>query len=408
MSKSIDIMVKNLKLFVRDRKVLLITLLVPIMFYTIMGVTFGSNTYSELNLSQYSLGFVNLDVNGEQAYNPYQSAEFIIDTISSNETEQDSSNLFSLEKNYTITDENGEVDANASVEAAEAAITAGNITTFITFDQGFQQRLNEKITILIGLYDNGTSDANPYIGNLTRGLIENQQPYVVVNLSQSNFMGIKEDMNETDFDYLVSVNNDLNLTLFYREGMLQENLDLFTYEFQTYCGTLLTHMDAHPAINITKRLLEGVQVQPNPSYSMHFLQSVDPTTKSIMTQTVNGIISSVINFDATEITMNSTTENVQGVVLNAITTGAPGYYLYGMLAILSFATTILAQESKEGLLRRLKSTRMKDSQLLMGNFLANTVILLIQFGVATGVMALFGLNPYFHDIGTLILGTYSI
>src|SRR6056297_2053994 len=199
MSKSIDIMVKNLKLFVRDRKVLLITLLVPIMFYTIMGVTFGSNTYSELNLSQYSLGFVNLDVNGEQAYNPYQSAEFIIDTISSNETEQDSSNLFSLEKNYTITDENGEVDANASVEAAEAAITAGNITTFITFDQGFQQRLNEKITILIGLYDNGTSDANPYIGNLTRGLIENQQPYVVVNLSQSNFMGIKEDMNETDF-----------------------------------------------------------------------------------------------------------------------------------------------------------------------------------------------------------------
>lgn len=126
MVKLWDVAVKNLKTFSRDRKGLLFTILIPILFYSIMGIVFGGMENNNNESYTYSVGYVDLDTTS--AENPYLSTSYICNTIDEME-------------NFIMK----EIESNSS---ALEQLKNKEIDAYIIFPQGFELYINRTTTTL--------------------------------------------------------------------------------------------------------------------------------------------------------------------------------------------------------------------------------------------------------------------
>jgi ABC-2 type transport system permease protein len=296
--KAFDIAVKNLKHIFRDKKVLLVMVLIPIFYYSLMGMVFGKS--GGVDISQYTVGFINGDLDSDvDPLNPYQSIEFIIEAISNASDDKDTG-LFQL-RNLTLTSELGRLDLERSITEANRAMIEEGIVAFVVFEAGFQATINAAI------------------------------------------------------------------------------------------------------LNVT---------QSHPKYTLYFLSSTNPTTVSIITQTFNAMVEGIINYNPYAIRFDANTNYTEGRAINNLTYSSPGYLLYGVLNIMSFAMILLTTELKEGQFKRLLSSRMKSRDLLLGNIIANTFMTFIQIGVGVLTLMAWGMTPYYanagHFIGGIVLNTMAI
>ena len=230
--KAIEIMKKNLKVFIRDKQAAFMLIFIPILFYFLMGVIFGAGGAGDMELSKYTLGYINDDLYCSEApINDYQSIEMVVSTIQSNSEE----GFFQLE-NFTQIDGNS-VDSNQSFNKAEQAMIDEQIAAILVFESGFQNALNDALVKKIGVFNNDTSNMNNasstepwfYSSNSLLPIFEGYYDEVV-NLSESEFLTIQQNFTNYTYDYLLVIENGYNanigiepvgLTFYHRESQAQ-------------------------------------------------------------------------------------------------------------------------------------------------------------------------------------------
>lgn len=415
MAKFIDIMIKNLKVIYRDKKGMALTFIIPIMFYALMGFIFGGSSFA--TVSNNSLGYINLDAQTTTIPDSeYKSLEFLLKTIEQAETDGES--LFKF-TNYTILN-NGGVDFDESFLIAEQAMIQEDVDAVVVFERDFQLHLNWAAEIKIGFFDNDStvySGGNPnnwsyQVTNLYTLLL--QSGYNFVWLTEIDFQTAFATTDTHDYDFFLVVNegfevnvesNPVNVSFYHRIGS-------DTVQAAAIQATLKGILDGAIYGNPTLSQLtfdfvsiEGSVALPLPTYTFYFLDSTGDIERQIIVSTFDGLFSGIVNYNPTQINFNSETKSTTGRVISTLTYNSPGYLVYGALNSMSFACISLANENQGGLLKRLKSTRMKDRDMVMGVNIANTIVVFIQFAVALVVLSLFGFTPNYLDFGTLIFGT---
>ena len=159
MSKMAEVFIKNMKIFLRDKKIIFIVFAIPIMLVLVMGFVF-SGMSTGTNLSSYTIGYINMDLNSTVTpVNQYQSLNFVIGAITNQST--NNTNLFKL-KNYTSTETNNPntPDFEQSFNNAQNGMTTQDIVATLVFDAGFQQQLNDAVNVKVGFFDNDTTIYN--------------------------------------------------------------------------------------------------------------------------------------------------------------------------------------------------------------------------------------------------------
>ena len=144
MGKIIEIMVKNLKVFVRDKKSLAMMIMVPVFVFTMMGLVLRD--MNSVNISQYTVGFINEDLNSNIASrNGYQSIQSIVGTIENNSAEE-KGGLFKIQ-NFSLTDAQQQLDKNLSVTTANAKLITEDIIAYVVFEKGFQEKRSKQMAL---------------------------------------------------------------------------------------------------------------------------------------------------------------------------------------------------------------------------------------------------------------------
>lgn len=270
MAKFWDVAIKNLKIFFRDRKGLLFTILIPILFYSIMGIVFGGiNTNSTDEIYTYTVGYVDLDESTDEI--PFLNVSFICITL--NETD-----------GFTMV----EFKTN---ESAFTELKGSNIDAYIIFPSGFKQ------------YINGTT---------------------------------------TELDNEVEI----------------------------------IHRD-----------------------------STSEISRKIISSTLMGVINGIVNYDPFAITIEPVERTISGENISQLTYGAPGYLMYGILSSITGAVILLTSERKDGLLKRLESSQINPGDIILGNMISNTLIVLLQFTIGVGMLSIFGFSPITYGIIPFLIGT---
>jgi ABC-2 type transport system permease protein len=418
MSKITEIFLKNMKIFLRDKKIIFIVFAIPVMLVLIMGVVF-SGMSTGTNLSSYTIGYINMDQNSTVVpLNSYQSINSVINIITNESA--NATNLFKL-KNYTSTinlngNPTSNPDLNTSLENVQAALVKQEIAAAIVFEPGFQQKLNDAIQIKIGFFDNDSSNVGTiYTPNDTNSLITILQnlKYSVTNLSVSNFEGNFSQFKDSNFRYLLVLNSgykagimsytNISFTLFYHDGDNHLKAEIQAATLKGIFDQII-YGNSSSLLSINPETVSNSGISPSPEYTIYFSLSTNPTTKSIINQTINAIISNIINYNPNAVDFNVSAQSIQAVTISQITYSTPGLLIYSAMNIMSFATILLTNEVQNGLLRRLKSTRMKDFDLLAGHALMNVVLVFVEVGISLILLYLLGFNPFYYNILGMIIG----
>jgi ABC-type multidrug transport system permease subunit len=150
--------------------------------------------------------------------------------------------------------------------------------------------------------------------------------------------------------------------------------------------------------------INGTGPEPTIPVKIFFRDSTEKITKDIISSMLQNIVSGIINYNPAAVLIDYTNDSITGETINQLTLGTPGYVMYGMLSSLAGAVIILTSERKEGLLKRLESSRLKSSDILGGHLVSNGIFVMIQFVIGIAVLSLFGFHPVFLDIISLIMG----
>lgn len=151
--------------------------------------------------------------------------------------------------------------------------------------------------------------------------------------------------------------------------------------------------------------INGSGPEPEIPLKIFFRDSTEEITKNMLSSMLGNIITGIINYNPSAISIQFQVDSVTGEIVNNITIGAPGYVMYGMLSSLAGAVIILTSERKEGLLKRLESSELKSSDMLAGHLVSNGIFVILQFAIGIVVLSLFGFHPIYSDLGSLLIGT---
>jgi ABC-type polysaccharide/polyol phosphate export permease len=398
MPKFWDIAVKNIKSIYRDKKSWLFILLIPVFYYSLMGFLFGGRIGNEFYV--YKIGYVNLDETSTYT----------------NQANLNLSNMYSIIKNAEALDMYYYTDDTIAINDLED----DNIDGIIMFPLGFQKYLNISSQKKYAIYDNDSSIAD--ISNTTHQV--NQ--FIAV---ASSFMNIT---NITDFTgFMANFSNpsfSIDYVIVFQEGF-EANLDATlnsTYSFYYRNGTLQSTVEIQNSIikeaikfimlqghtpeqsssieSITELIIPSVP-KFQPQIQFYFKDSTDVTSKQIMKGMLTAFIDGIINYNPSSVDLSYTDVPISGRSVSWLTTGTPGYIMYGMLSLLSMATILITNEKKSGTLKRLESSRMRPVDMLLGHIVSNTSIVITQFLIGIGVLAIFGFRPVFASVWSLFLGT---
>jgi hypothetical protein len=389
MGKSLDIMVVNLKTFVREKKVLLFLVGIPILYYSMMGFVFGSSSFG--SSITYNIGFASLE---ESAFSDDDHPNYNLSLIYEIFDDMDSFNIY----NYS------------SLEEAYQAAKDDIIVVYLVFPEGFEDNLTRSAQTHIGWY-NGDTSTHLY-NNITwfYDALGNIRDYEVYNITNQNFNTVLNSINDTDYDGLLYINDYfLNHTAnasastmmyYFRNGTARAKVDIIKSTIKGVAEGVY----AGSNIEIGEVNISNAQNFSPPNVSIYFLQSVSSTDRQIITGIVQQVITGIINYQPSNIDLNFETESAQGRLVNALTFGTPGYILYGSMTILSFTLVVITSMQKEGIFKRLSSTELTNKEIILGSLGANIILSFFQTSLGLGFLFLFGLDPITYDLLNGILG----
>ncbi|MBN2156321.1 MAG: ABC transporter permease [Candidatus Lokiarchaeota archaeon] len=400
MSRFWSIAVKNLKSIYRDKKSWLFILLIPIFYYTLMGLLFGGRVGSDFYI--YSVGFVNLDTN----------------TMYSNQAN------YNLAEIYAIIEETEAFNMGyySDTESALTDLENEDIDAIVQFQERFQEYLNTSSQKKYAFYDNDSTTA--HISNVTHSIdyfINVASSYLnITNITSYDFASYLANFSNSEFqiDFVIlfeqgfEQNLDLiqnaSYTLYYRNGTSKETLEIQNAILtDTIKSIMLFEHTPKQSSNIisTTQMIIPSEAKFQIAIQFYFRDSTDITVKQIIKGTMAALLNGIINYDPTSIDITYEDIPISGKVVSWLTQGTPGYLMYGMLSLLSMATILITDEKKSGTLKRLESSQMRPIDMLFGHIISNTAIVITQFLIGLGVLAIFGFRPVFANLWSLILGT---
>ena len=389
---------KNLMRFYKNPKVIGFLLAIPIMYYLIIGLIFGS-VGAENTI--YNIGWIDDDTStADYNINPYfnvSEIQKIIDNI-----------------------ENVNLKEYDSIENATNAALDEEIEGFVYFPEGFESNLEARYFTHIGFWDNDTSPGNSSLDTIYN-LLDNQSSYIFKfeNITATSYITPTSQINITNFqnstfDAILVVNEnfslgldndwDVNITYHYRDGLSIAKLNYNRRILSNIINGISISMGSSSNITIFTDIVQGSSLLDPVSYEIHFLQSVSPTTKAIIQSLFDSIISGVINYNPNEISLDLNIESIGGREVNQLTFQSAGLILYGPMTILSFAVIILTSEKKNGIYKRLASSEVKNHEIILSSILADTILIFMQLAIGMAILLPFGWNPIVASLLDAILG----
>lgn len=211
-----------------------------------------------------------------------------------------------------------------------------------------------------------------------------------------------------DLDSSLSYSPTKNVDFLYDQIGSLDAFTLKNYSTQQSAQTALQNKEIEAFIVFPEGYelyLNGTGSSSSANFTLYYLESTSTVTKTIIGSTLVGIIDGIVNNNPSAVRISYDEQNVSGESINQLTQSAPGYLMYGILSALTSAVILITTEHKEGMLKRLESSQMQPKDMVFGHLLSNTVIILLQFCIGVAVLSLFGFNPNFNDILSLLLGT---
>ncbi len=392
MPKFWDIAVKNLKSIYRDKKSWLFILLIPIFYYSLMGFIFGGRIGNDVYV--YTIGYVNMD----------ESAAI------TNQANLNLTEIYSIIEDAEAFHMRYYTDNNSAIHDLEEE----EVDAVVVFQEGFQEYLNSSSQKKFAVFDNDSSVA--HISNFTH------QVDYFINVS-SSYMDITNItyfdefmMNFTDpnfpIDYVIvfqegfetslDETQNASYTFYYREGTSQTTIEIQNMIITETIESIMLqgHLPSESSsIESTTMLIEPSVSKFQPDIEFYFRDSTDVTSRQIMRGMVIAFLDGIINYNPSSVDLSYTDVPISGQTVSWLTTGTPGYIMYGMLSLLSMATILITNEKKTGTLKRLESSRMRPFDMLFGHIVSNTAIIITQFLIGIGVLAIFGFRPFSRVYG---------
>ena len=398
MPKFWDIAVKNLKSIYRDKKSWLFILLIPVFYYSLMGFLFGGRMGNDTYV--YTIGYVNMD----EASTFTNQANFNVSEIYTIIEEAEAFHM----RYYTDND-------TAILDLEEE-----NVDTVVVFQEGFQEYLNSSSQKKYAIFDNDTSVA--HISNYTHQVnhfINVSSSYLDIT-NVSDFIGFMTNFSDPNFpvDYVIvfqegfeanlDTTANANYTFYYREGTSETTVDIQNMILTSTIESIMLqgHLPSESSIIESTTMVIGSSVPKfQPEIQFYFRDSTDVTSKQIMKGMVMAFLDGIINYNPSSVDLSYTDIPISGQTVSWLTTGTPGYIMYGMLSLLSMATILITNEKKTGTLKRLESSRMRPFDMLFGHIISNTAVVITQFLIGVGVLTIFGFRPIFASVWSLLFGT---
>jgi ABC-type Na+ efflux pump permease subunit len=396
MKRLLVIIKKNLLRFIRNPKSLGFLILIPVMYYILLGFIFGGINFENGQQTTYYVGWIDNDTTkADYTRHPNYNLDEIFDIL--NETDA----LYLI--NYS------------SLENAKKAALDGKIDAYVYFPQGFEEYLENSSKIEIGFWNNDNLNS-PYIENLFAILKSSTQDMFKITNITANADNVLGNFNNYDYQSIVKVdegfetsianNENANITLlfrnatsvskkFYINGTILSITNNYLHSFSSYTAN---------ATISNQTIINSKPYEPNIEYTISFLQSVSPAVKASIENIIAQTIDGVVNSNPAEIEIAYEVESAKGQEVNNITFSAPGYLLYGPMTILSFALVILTGEKKDGIYKRLSSTKVRNWEIILGNIISNIMLIFMQFGIGALILSFFGWNPVIASLIDAILG----
>ena len=399
MSRLIVLIKKNLMRFIRNPKTLGFLILIPVIYYSLLGLIFGGIDFSDTTTT-YNIGWIDDDAT---------NANYVIHP------------QFNLSYIYEVTDEiNGINLVNySSLEEAKQAALEGTITAYLYFPEGYESYLENRSFVKIAFWNNDTStSANFSILDFYISLVSTTShlfKFTYYNKTEGN--SILSNFNNYNYDGMLIINQnflkglddswDVNMSYLFRNGTSLSKNYYIAGTIQSLANNYFHILNATSNITIP---VEYNYMIPNStpfatlSFEIYFLQTVSPAVQATIENIFVQVLSSIINNNPLEIELPHEKKSTVGQVVNNITFSAPGYLLYGPMTILSFALVILTGEKKEGIYKRLASTEVTNWEIIISNIASNIILIFMQFGIGALILGLFGWSPIMYSLLDGIFG----
>jgi len=395
MTRLVVLVKKNLLRFLKNPKTIGFLIIIPVVYYFIIGLIFGGLAFGDTTTT-YNVGLVDNDTTTATMQN--HQVFYINSTIDEN---IEAINLIDYE----------------SEVAAQAGLEAGNINSYLLFPQGFEESIENRSKINLAFYNNDSSSSSTYsVSDLYSNLNTTFQEMFRVTNTTENGETIFTTFNQTTYDSMLVINDGfvqglddnrrVNMTYWYRNSTSAEKTIAKT-QYATellYNAIGMTYPSKASNISIFTQSFTNAQPFEAVEYKIYFRGDVSPATKSTIQSILNQAIEGIINYNPSDIELFLNEEPFGGKTINQITFSAPGYLLYGPMTILSFVLVVLTGEKKDGIFKRLSSTQVKNWELILSNIISSMALIFMQFAIGAAILTLFGWDPFFASIFDLVVG----
>jgi len=390
MSRLFTLTKKNLLRFVKNPKTLGFLIIIPVLYYLILGAIFGGVATSD-GTTTYNVGWVDLD--------------------DSNATLE----YYKLNTFYDIFKKN--VSAINPIEfdsetSAQKAAESGDISSYVVFPQGFESLLENRSKLNIAFYNNDSTSSFEYSIAPFYSILETQFSDIFrIKNETENGEDVLVNFNETIYDsmiivkdgFLAGLDNNWQVNISYRyrefsEAKLQQALGILNYTLQ------MVYQAKFANITIFDQLINNADSFGAIDYDIYFPGDISPATKAVLSNTINQVIEQTVNADPFAIELNLEDKPFTGKVINEITYAAPGYLLYGPMSILSFVLVVLTGEKKDGIFKRLSSTQVKNWEIILSNIFSSILLIFMQFVIGAVILSVFGWSPAFASVFDFSIG----
>ncbi len=400
MIRLIILIKKNLLRFIRNPKTLGFLIVIPVVYYALLGFIFGSAEFEDTTTIYY-VGWVDNDTTtADYKYHPNFNLNFINNFINENISGITLNNYTTKEK------------------AIEASLN-GTISAFIYFPESFEEDLEKRSYVRIAFWDK--DDSNSSMGYSKVGYFASLKAAFSSEFKFSNVTGsgnkIFNNFDDYEYDSMLVINENflkgldnnwnVNMTYFYRKNSSSYKNEYIMGKIlsATYNYFYTVNYQLRSNFSFTRaREIENSNPFEPIEYEIHFIQTISPAEKEALKYTLTQAIDGIINGDPVEIELEAEEKSTVGRIVNNITYSAPGYLLYGPMTILSFALVILTDEKKQGIYKRLSSTEVKNWEIIVSSIISNILLIFMQFGIGAFILRLFGWDPIVYSTFDAVLG----
>ncbi len=400
MIRLIVLVKKNLLRFIRNPKTLGLLILIPVVYYAMIGAIFGGINFEDTTTTYY-VGWIDHDnTTANYKYHPNFKLDFINNFITTNVS---GINLV----NYT------------TQEVAKAASLNGTISAYVYFPQGFEKDLEQRSYLRLAFWDKDNS--NSTLGYSKAGYLASLESTLTSEIKFTNVSGkgnkIYNNFDDYQYDAMLVINDNflkgldnkwnVNMSYLYRKNntsgqnaYVMGKVISATYNYFYSINYLLR---SNFSFTTDREIADSTPFDPI-QYEIYFLQTVSPAEKAAIKNIITQVIDGIINGDPIQIQLEAEEKSTVGRKVNNITYSAPGYVLYGPMTILTFALVVLTDEKKQGIYKRLSSTEVKNWEIISSSIISNITLIFMQFAIGAFILYLFGWNPIVYSLFDAVVG----